>query len=56
MGTAEENLKRFCLDFRGLILMFKTKVLGLMSLKLSLGMMNASHSRGFVKTFIEWLT
>lgn len=36
--------------------MFKTKVLGLMSPWLSLGMMNASYSRGFVKTLIEWLT
>ena len=32
VGTAEENLNRFCLDFRGFILMFKNKVLGLMSL------------------------
>ena len=36
--------------------MFKTKVLSLMSLYLSLGMMNASHSRGYVKTLTEWLT
>jgi hypothetical protein len=36
--------------------MFKTKDLGLMSLQLSLGMMNVSHSRGFVKTLTEWLT
>ena len=56
MGTTEENLKRFCLDFCGFILMFKTKDLGLMSIQLSLGMMNASHSRDFVKTLTEWLT
>ena len=56
MGAAEENFKRFCLCFRGFILLFKTKVLGLMNLKLSLEMMNASHSRGFVKTLTEWLT
>jgi hypothetical protein len=55
VGTAEENLKRFCLDFRGFILMFKTQDLGLMSLQLSLGRMNASHSRGFVKMLTEWL-
>ena len=36
--------------------MFKTKVLSLMSLYLSLGMMNASHSRGYVKTLTERLT
>ena len=52
----QEKFKRDCLDFCGFILMFKTKVLGLMSLWLSLGIMNASHSRGFVKTLIEWLT
>ena len=32
VGTAEKKLKRFCLDFCGFILMFNTKVLGLMSL------------------------
>ena len=31
-GTTEEKIKRICLDFCGFILMFKTKVLGLMSL------------------------
>lgn len=31
-GTAEEKIKRFCLEFYGFILMFKTKALGLMSL------------------------
>lgn len=44
------------INFCGFILMFKTKVLSLMSLWLSLGMMNVSHSRGFVKTLMEWLT
>ena len=55
----DETLLTFVLvpiDFCGFILMFKTKDLGLMSLQLSLGMMNASHSRGFVKMLIEWLT
>ena len=56
MGAAKENLKRFCLCFRGFILLFKTKVLSLMSFKLSLGMTNVSYSRGFVKTLTEWLT
>ena len=44
------------IDFCGFILMFNTKVLSLMSLYLSLEMMKASHSRGFVKTLTEWLT
>ena len=54
----DETLFTFVLvpiDFCGFILMFNTKVLSLMSLYPSLGMMNASHSRGFVKTLIEWL-
>ena len=38
------------------ILLFKTKVLGIMSPKLSLRMMNASHSRVFVEMLMERLT
>ena len=41
------------IDFCGFILMFKTKVLSLMILYLSLEMMKASHSRGFVKALME---
>ena len=55
----DETILTFVLvpiDFCGFILMFKTKVLSLMSLYLSLEMMKASHSRGFVKTLTEWLT
>lgn len=55
----DETLLTFVLvpiDFCGFILMFNTKVLSLMSHYPSLGMMNASHSRGFVKTLTEWLT
>jgi hypothetical protein len=55
----DETLLTFVLvpiDFCGFILLFKTTVLSLMSLCLSLGMMKASHSRGFVKTLTELLT
>ena len=55
----DETLLTFVLvpiDFCGFNIMFKTKVLSLMILYLSLEMMKASHSRGFVRTLTEWLT